>query len=508
VLGLVAQLFCSFILACSWQYFGSGRKIERVKEFLTHFNAILIIFILSAKWLMRGLDAEESSADTLNIFFNGHFEYSMHARWYDLAPVDSLIKVVLLNIFGDNNPYSPIETFMVSFLSSLSLYFIVYSYMRDKRFLSSLIPLIPALLMVHPYAFLSSVYLTPHIASALALMSIIVFLKFQKVISRSILIVTKVLILTSVLAHPYSIIVLIFVGVTLLSKYMDAKIFSGREVWFSISILIIWIAKMTLTAAIYGVISIYDTIFSGLFSIAERKELLAVRNLGYLALPKLALASFSASLGIIGGVSVRHLSTVAKGRSNQRWCSFWIIIFAGITGLLSLLGAFGGYSVYILVPSACLFFVSIILHFEGKDPPSRYFLALIMISAILTSLTPKIIADQYSLSTASKLSDKTMFTIASSVFDRLNPKFIVDRFYGLSKTKLYLVQESEFSRTYGDSGLIVEKIILSGIVKAKTYWDFVGRGPLDTFNGTLDYDKVNVIFDSSLAKIVAAWSNR
>ena len=107
-LGLIAQLFCSFILACSWQYFNGKRNLEFVKKFLMHFNAIVIIFILAAKWLIRGVDAEETSADTLNIFFNGHFEYSMHAGWYDLAPVDSIIKVALLNITGNNYPYSPL----------------------------------------------------------------------------------------------------------------------------------------------------------------------------------------------------------------------------------------------------------------------------------------------------------------------------------------------------------------------------------------------------------------
>jgi hypothetical protein len=89
VLGLITQLFCSFILACSWQYFKSEHNLEFIKKFLTHFNAIVIIFLLAAKWLIRGVDAEETSADTLNISFNGHFEYSLHAGWYDLAPVDS-----------------------------------------------------------------------------------------------------------------------------------------------------------------------------------------------------------------------------------------------------------------------------------------------------------------------------------------------------------------------------------------------------------------------------------
>jgi len=509
ILGLITQLFCSFILACSWQYLKGERDLEFVKKFSIHFNVIVIIFILTAKWLIRGVDAEETSADTLNIFFNGHFEYSMHAGWYDLAPVDSIIKIVLLNTTSNNNPFSPLETFMISFLLGLSLYLVVYSYMKDKQFLSSLIPLIPALLMIHPYAFLSGIYVPPtNVASALALMSIIVFLKLLKTPSHSTLPVANLLFITSVLAHPFSLIALIFIGITLLSRYMDMKTLSSQEVWFFISILTIWTVKTIYTAMLYGVISIYNTIINGLLSTAGREEILAARNLGYLTLPKLALASFSASLGIVGGISVIHLYYVARRRSsNSRWYSFWIILFAGVTGLLSLLGALGGYSRYLVVPSASLLFIPIMFHFEGRGSPSRYFLALIMTSAILTSLTPAIIADQYSFATVAKISDETMFTITRSIFEKLDSSFIVDRFYGSSRMKLYIVKESEFFRMGGESGLIVEKIILSGIVRARSYWEFVGRGPFDTFTRESDYATVNVVFDSGLAKVLLTWGN-
>jgi len=508
-LGLIAQLFCSFILACSWQNFEGKRNLEFVKKFLMHFNAIVIIFVLTAKWLIRGIDAEETSADTLNIFFNGRFEYSLHAGWYDLAPVDSIIKVILLNTGGNNNPYSPLETFMISFLVGFSLYLVVYSYMnmKDKGFLSALTPLVPALLMIHPYAFLSGVYVTPtNVASALAIMSIMVFLRLLETPSRSSLLVARLLFITSVLAHPFSLISLIFVGVMLLSRYADMKTLSGQEAWFFASILTIWTAKTIYTATLHGIVSVYNAAIDGLLSVAGREEFLAVRNLGYLTLPKLALASFSASLGILGGVSVRHLFYVARRRSNPTWYSFWIVLFAGVTGLLVLLSALGGYSRYLIVPSASLLFISIMFHLKGKGPPSRYFLALIMTSALLTSLTPAIIADQYSFPTVAKLSDKTMFTIARSILEKLDPEFIADRFYGSSRMRLYMVQESEFFRMHGEAGLITEKIILSGVVSARSYWEFVGRGPLDAFTGELDYATVNAVFDSGLAKVLEEWS--
>ena len=505
VLGLIIQLFGSFILACSWQFFEATRKLELVKKLLMHSNAIVIIFILAAKWLIRGIDAQETSADTLNIFFNGNFEHSMHAGWYDLAPVDSIIKVVLLHIAGNNNPYSPLETFLISFLSGLSVYFIVYNYMKGKRSLSPLLPLIPALLMIHPYAFLSGVYVPPtNIASALAIASIVKFLEFLKTQSYSLPLVAGLLFTTSVLAHPFSLTALMFVGLTLLSRYMSVKSLPRQEVLFFVSITTIWVAKTIYTAALYGITSVYNAVINGLFLITEREEFLNPRNLGYLALPKLALASYSASLGIVGGVSIRHLFYAIRKRINPRWYSLWIILFAGVTGLLSLLGALGGYSRYLVVPSASLFFMPIMFHFEAKGRPSRYFLALITISAILTSLTPTIIADQYSFPTVAKLSDETMLTIARSIFDRLDPGFIVDRFYGSSEMKLYTVRESRFFRMYGEPGLIVEKIILRGIVKAKSYWDFVGRGPFDAFDGKPDYDVVDVVFSSNLVKVIAS----
>jgi|GEM_PF-1916276 len=507
VLGLIAQMVFSSFLSMLWRASVHDKKLESAKRFIVHLSAIIIIFLISARWLIRGVDAEETSADTLNIYYNGNFQYSMHAGWYDLAPVDSIIKVILLRVCGNDDPFSPFETFLISFMSGLFLYILVYVYVKSRRSLNPLLPLIPAMLMLHPYAFLPGAYITPtNIATALALASLILFLHSIQNRSRAQLMFSRILFVTSLFAHPFSISVLIFIAACLLAKYADGFMRS-HDVLFFTSTLTLWLAKTVYTATIYGIVSIWNSIVNGIFQAWERESVIVFRNVGYLRLPKIPLASFSASLGIVGGMAVVILlSMLRRYLNNPRWLGLSIIFFVGFTGLSSLLGSLGGQSRYIFVPFASLFFLVVLFYGEVRNV-SRALKALITLAAILTMLTPNFMPDQYSFPMAAKISDRTMFEISRSLFEKLDPHFVINRFQGTSNMKLYIDQQSEFIRNMGGAGLIVDKLILNGIVKARSYWDFLGRGPFDAIEGDREYSMNNIVWDSGLVKVVSSWVN-
>ena len=507
VLGLIAQMIFSFFLSMLWSASVHDEKLESAKKFVVHLSAIIIIFLISARWLIRGVDAEETSADTLNIYYNGNFQYSMHSGWYDLAPVDSIIKVILLRVGGNDDPFSPFETFLISFMSGLLLYIMVYVYVRSRRSLNRLLPLIPAILTLHPYAFLPGAYITPtNIATALALASLILFLLPTQNRSRTQLIFSRILFVTSLFAHPFSISVLIFIAACLLAKYADGSL-RTHDVLFFTSILTLWLAKTVYTATIYGIVSIWNSVVNGIFQAWERESIIAFRNVGYLELPKIPLASFSASLGIIGGMAVVILlSMLRRHLNNTEWLGLSIISFVGFTGLSSLLASLGGYSRYILVPFASLFFLVILFYGEARNI-SRALKALITLVAILTMLTPNFMPDQYSFPMAAKVSDRTMFEISRSLFEKLDPYFVISRFQGTSNIKLYIDQQSGFIRNMGEAGLIVDKLILSGIVKARSYWDFLGRGPFDVIEGGQECSTHNIVWDAGLVKVASSWVN-
>ncbi len=504
VLSLIIQLLVLYMLANTLQL---STYSQRLVRFTVHFNAITIIFILAAKYLIRGLDAQETVADTINIFFNGRFAFSMHAEWYDLAPVDSLIKVALLRVLGNDNPYSPLETSMIALSLGLSIYLIVYNYVKNKRILRSLIPLIPALLMIHPYSFLSEVFIPPtNIATALALTTIMRLISPSRNQTQYIsnLLIAGTLFTVSALAHPFSLIALMFVILIILSKYIATRTLTKQEILILVLFLIIWLLKTIYTATIHGIVDTYNTVMSGLFSAVKREELLRPRNVRYLTLPKLALASYSVSLGIISGLALKHLYCLVKKR-NTSWQSILIILSTLVIGLLSLIGAIGGYSRYLVTPAASIFFILIMLNFEArKDPPSSYFLLLITISAILTVLNPIVSADQYSFPTVNKLQDKTMYIIEYQLFTKLDPTYITEKFYGSSDMKLYMIQESKFFRMPSTHCIIVEKVILQNIVKARSYWDFVGRGPFEYLSDEPSYGMDSVIFSSNLLEVIAS----
>jgi len=507
VLGLIAQLIFSLTLSMFWNASTHDKKVESVKRFIVHLSAVTTIFLVSARWLIRGVDAEETSSDTLNIYYNSYFRYSMHAGWYDLAPVDSIIKVILLRISGNNDPFSPLETFLISFASGLFLYIVAYIYVKSKPSISYLMPLIPAILSIHPYAFLPGAYVTPtNIAVALALASMTLHMLSTQTSSKAHLITLNALFATSLLAHSFSLTVLIFIAICLITKYLNGLL-RTHDLSFFLSASTLWFIKTVYTATIHGIASIWNSVLNGILHVWYRETLIAFRNPWYPEIPRISLASFTASLGIIGGIAVVVLLFMLRGRTiNPRWIGLSIILFTGFTGLSSLLASLGGQSRYILVPFASLFSLVILLYGEvrGVSPALK---ALIAIAAILTTLSPNFMPDQYSFPMAAKISDRTMFEISRSLFEKLDPTFVVDRFQGISSMRLYIDQQSEFIRNMGEAGLIVDKLILSGIVKARSYWDFLGRGPFDVIEGDREYSMNNIIWDSGLVKVVSSWVN-
>ncbi|MEM4435692.1 MAG: hypothetical protein QXO22_01820 [Thermosphaera sp.] len=502
---MISQLVCSLILSLSWNTSTSNMKVESAKRFVVHLSAIIIIFIISARWLIRGVDAEETSSDTLNIYYNSYFRYSMHAGWYDLAPVDSIIKVILLRVGGNNDPFSSLETFLISFTSGLFLYILIYAYVKSRPSINHLLPLIPAILTMHPYSFLPGAHVTPtNIAVALALASLTLFLLLAESSSKAHLLTLNILFVTSLLTHPFSLSVVIFVTICLITKYVDG-VLRMRDLSFFISVSILWLIKTVYTATIHGVASIWNSVVNGVFRVWERETIIAFRSVGYLGMPRIPLASFTASLGVIGGITiVISLFMLRKRSINPRWLGLSVIFFTGFTGLLSMLAMLGGQSRYILVPFASLFSLVILLYGEIRNI-TPVLKVLITIAAILTMLSPNFMPDQYSFPMAAKVSDRTMFEISRSLFEKLDPTFVINRFQGASSMKLYIDQQSGFIRNMGEAGLIVDKLILNGVINARSYWDFLGRGPFDVVEDSHEYLMDNIVWDSSLVKVLSSW---
>ncbi len=507
VWGLITQLIFSLALSMFWNASTQDKKVESVKRFIVHLSAVTIVFLVSARWLIRGVDAEETSSDTLNIYYNGYFRYSMHAGWYDLAPVDSIIKVILLRVNGNNDPFSSLESFLVSFMSGLFLYILTYIYVKSKPSINHLLPLIPAILTIHPYAFLPGAYVTPtNIAVALALASLTLFILLAQNSSKARLIILNVLFVTSLLAHPFSLSVLIFIAICLITRYVDGLL-RMHDFSFFLSASTLWLTKTIYTTTIHGIASIWNSVVNEIFRVWERETIVAFRNVGYLKLPKISLASFTASLGIIGGITVVVLFLMLRRRPiNPRWLGLSIIFFTGFTGLSSLPAALGGQSRYILIPFVSLFSLVILFYGEIRNI-SPTLKALITIAAILTMLSPNFMPDQYSFPMAAKVSDRTMFEISRFLFEKLDPTFVVDRFQGISSTRLYINQQSEFIRNMGEAGLIVDKLILSGVIKARSYWDFLGRGPFDAIEDVNECLMCNIVWNAGLIRVLSSWIN-
>ena len=79
-------------LTCIW--FKGSRTFPFLFSFFT--SSLLFALFFSSKVMLNGVEAAETTVDTLQIYHEGRFQFSRHASWYDLAPVDAIVKVSLL----------------------------------------------------------------------------------------------------------------------------------------------------------------------------------------------------------------------------------------------------------------------------------------------------------------------------------------------------------------------------------------------------------------------------
>lgn len=504
--GIIAQLIALLLVSLIYSKTPLGEK-DRAMGIALHLSAMTIIFVVSARWLIRGVDVEETSADTLNIYYNGGYRYSMHAGWYDLAPVDSLLKVMNLRLGGLDNPYSPYENFLFSFSSGLLVYLLLYSYLK-KRNLWHTTPLLTATLAIHPYAILSNLYVTPvNITLSLAMASIIVLMRSADKETLSFYLTAGLLYATSVLSHPFSLATLLFLLAFIIARFIDRSLRQG-ELLTLVMILILWSVKIVYTATIYGVVNMARIIVRDLLMLWERETVIIMRSPRYAELPRLSLASFSASIGIMGALSLIVLYMLYRQRrlntARNKWRELMLIVLAFFSGVSGIIAAIGGYSRYVFVPFASLFPIGFILYNEVRDIGKLAKIAIVA-ATILTVLSPNFMPDQYYIPMAAKISDNTFFTLSSFIYDHFDPRFVIDRFYWRTDARMIFYQNSPFKRTSGVPGLIVDKIILKGVINARSYWDFSGRGPLDPVLESIYQSNSSIILNCELFMVHLSW---
>jgi len=165
------------------------------------------------------------------------------------------------------------------------------------------------------------------------------------------------------------------------------------------------------------------------------------------------------------------------------------------------------YSRYTAVPAITLgaFLASIYLLrlrvYRSRNLEKLLLAILVGLMALVSVLSPNALIEQYNLFTGGRWPRVENFILSKYVFDHVDVHYVTATFTGTEKAKLHLYFASDIL-LYGHpahhiSVLIVERLLIPGIIHARSYWDFVSRHFLayEWYYDELDMHKENIVFN-------------
>jgi len=486
---------------------------ERKKLLLLFFiTSLLYTFFFSSKVLLNGIEASETTVDTLQIFHDGYWRFSRHAGWYDLAPVDAIVKVFLLHVLAVESPYDPVTTTLMYSALSFSILIFMLTFIQQLPYGDTVLKwaLLLLLLSIHPYTFLIEMS-TPPTNFSLVLSMFAIVLVSRYVYGRGGMsihaMLTAFIIFTTapVLAHPMSIMIPAYLSAILLSMAGSSKGPSKSIYVLTIISIIMFFVKMLFTGASVGGKTFTDILVKGfttLLTLLFTEEPVDVKMyVGGPEPPKSTLFSFSAFLGFIGALLFIELVKLLKRGEGDKAT----MMVLGIGLLLTFAGATTNIvepsSRYLAIPgiTLCSFqsiiYVTRILHDRTRLEWRAMFSVLIGVMCLAAILSPNAMIEEYNVFTGGRWPRIENFILSRYLLDHVDPEYVVKVFHGLDRAKLYLYFTPDilyYGHPYHHiEVLITEKFLIPRLINARSYWDFYGGRLFVRYAGYIDPIKIS-----------------
>jgi hypothetical protein len=479
------------------------------------FHALSIAFIvtLAGRMIYYGTDSQETTADTLQIFINGYFTHSMHASWYDLAPVDAILKVMMLRTFNINNPYDPYTESLIFIALGILAYITIYVALNNNEKIRPYTTLAPAILIMNPYSVGGSLSVPPGIIAltfSVVILTYVLVINYLRLYLRMLL-VLMIMFITATLAHPYSLLVLIILLTQLIGlRIKIGNVSNNHHNYYNYVLIalalssVIWIAKSIYTAAINGVVpytvQLLNAVEMALFGEQHQTILMGHILSVYGGTPSISLLGYSASIGVLSAFWILSLMKVIKDKSSraaQLMLGLTVILPITAAAYLSTL-VIRGFS---RVPgtlslSVMPAFVVLYLYLRRNHNASKYLSIIICLTALLTLITPGIHPANFNIGQSVRYSTINDVIYWNTVFTYIPSNYF--KTYQASTNVLCTYQTAPI--IMGSNGGIiaddlVQYVVIPGIVHAQSYWDFAGKPPILSFTpNELTTKHLNLVF--------------
>jgi len=478
-LPLILGVFLSYI--AFFLVLSSNIQISKYGKLLLPLIVLLVVFF-GSRPLINGVEEQETTSDTINIYMNGFFRWSIHGGHYDLAPVDSIVKVFLLRVTGINNIFDPATASMIYIAHGLTYILLLYAFLRsihpDKN---TILPLVGLALSLYPYSAMVGLSAPP--APLSQLMGSISLLNILKILVTGRFavadVVAALLTLTySVLAHPSAL------GLLLLTVMLAAAPSINRNSRRAVLLVAlvgftVYFSKVLYTAFAQGFVSYLTILWSYIVSALSREEALTTfttRNVGFSGLPRICLTAFAVFPAVLAGYTLPILLRALRERkiSTTDFILIAAAILYGAFLLASFLTGVGGVS-----QSRALFNgvqpyaeIALIVHAViARQRSVRSLAALLLVASLATLITPNAAPLNYTIPMAKPATENDH--IVAYTFFRLLDKETFLAFYNNPEYGRIIAEqvESLYSYGLGSTQAVTYFYIAPRIVDARSYWD-------------------------------------
>jgi hypothetical protein len=509
ILGLTIYV-CSLIFTIIFSHalFKGSRHYPLTLLFTV--STFLYALFFSSKVLLNGVEASETTVDTLQIYYEGYWRFSRHASWYDLAPVDAIIKVFLLYVLGVNNPFDAVITTLM--YGTLAFSIIIFLFGFAKNLFSDPIKgwsAVILLMSIHPYALLIGMSTPPTnfslVFSTFAVMVISRSIYMNARTSYATLMSFVIFAISAMLAHPMAIAIpayLLTISLVI-SIYNPVKAGSSNTIYLPALIsMILFLVKLVFTGVSLGAKTLVDILLKGLMTllfIEKPVDIIAYEGSPNLP-PKSTLFSFAGFIGFISATFLTELIKLVRRRNADKITVFvmgtsLLLILAGvITNLIT------SFSRYLAVPGIVLGSFQSIIYLGSiikntLHPKWRNILVTMLgIMCLASILSPNAMIEEYNIFTGGRWPRIENFILSHYLVYHVDPRYVANVFYGWEKAKLnlYFAQDILY---YGYpyhhiNVLLTERFLIPGIINARSYWDFSGGRLFVKYAGYINYTKI------------------
>ncbi len=446
--------------------------------------AILVIIAMGSRFLVVGVQEEETTSDMINIWLNGYFRWSIHGGHYDLAPLDPILKVMLAHVTGRDIYDAAIAAAMYTSYG-LAPFLLLYTLVRTLTGRAALaLPIVLLTMLSYPYSPLVGLSVPPaphaHLLTVSALTLILRPLLSLGDLTNRQVIAASMLLTAATLMHPSTIATSLFLAMITAILKIEKKNVDIKIIYILVLVITLIFIKIAYTTFVSGFTSYLVLLWNYIITAFTGRETLdfTTRNVGYSGLPRLSIVGFGAFFGFLAGLALPLFVKAARRQKLTLVELLFLatVFFYALFAAASLLSGIGGVSQSRILFNGAQPYVEVItaiyLATLVAAAKRRALLVPLALAVAFTLITPNAMPFNYSIPMA-KLATINDHIIAYEFTGLIDKNFYITLYDSCGQQGRIIAMQVRGEAAYGlgSTQSLTYFFIAPRVIPARSYWD-------------------------------------